>query len=113
MPVEAKRAGHPRRSQTGLPIKQLIYVGHYPIYAYVEQEDYLRDKPSPHSLFYDDGVSRIYVATAITGPNNAELMPLIETLLSSTPPEILKRIVEIIPMPLPPTGAFRYYATPK
>ena len=50
VPVKDKQAGHARRSQTDLPVKQPIYVGHYPIDAYPTLRDYLMDKPSPHFL---------------------------------------------------------------
>ena len=111
IPIASKKAGHARRSQSGFPIKQAIYIGHYPIDAYAEADDYLRDKPSPHSLYYGNGTSGAYMTTAITGIANSDLIPMLGSLLTATPPESLQRIVDIIPMALPQTGATRYYAT--
>ena len=77
----------------------------------MDPDDYLRDKPSPHSLLYGNGTSSRYVSTAVTGTSNSSLMVLMEVIISETPPETLRGIVDIIPMTMPPANAFKYYAT--
>ena len=91
-------------------IKQLVYIGHYPIDVYVDLDDYRRDKPSPHSLIYGNGTSSRYVSTAVKLASNTSILTLVEIIVSETPPETLRSIVDIIPMPLPPLNAFKYYA---
>ena len=92
VPVEAKKSGHARRSQTTLPNKQPTYVGHYPLDAY----------PT---------LSSKYTRTAITGTANSSLFSLLDAMFASTPASVLRRIVDVIPMLTLQQGAFRYYAT--